>query len=133
MLPNTAMKNGTGTPRTFLVTATNTYEGGGVSNFYHSIRNIDLAVSSAGNDAACGVHWKVAQGTSLRNMTIDMGGGESGCGHRSLRVETLILCEMIPAFRSTTDPFIRPLQWLRRRHGHLHRERRRWLRGRCRG
>ena len=74
------MKNGTGTPRTFLVTATNSYEGDGVRNFYHSIRNIDLAVSSVGNGAACGVHWKVAQGTSLRNMTIDMGGGESGCG-----------------------------------------------------
>lgn len=72
MMPCTAAGD-----RKFLVQATNTYEGEHVSNFYHSINNIDLDLGED-NIQACGIHWAVAQATVLRNMTINVSSGQSG-------------------------------------------------------
>eukprot|EP00462_Mataza_sp_D1_P023758 CAMPEP_0175129472 /NCGR_PEP_ID=MMETSP0087-20121206/5490_1 /TAXON_ID=136419 /ORGANISM="Unknown Unknown, Strain D1" /LENGTH=698 /DNA_ID=CAMNT_0016411623 /DNA_START=237 /DNA_END=2330 /DNA_ORIENTATION=+ len=63
--------------RKFMVTATGTFTGEHVSNFYHQIINIDLSLGN-NNPGGSGIHWAVAQATMLRNMTINATGGDSG-------------------------------------------------------
>jgi glucan 1,3-beta-glucosidase len=58
----------------FAIAASQSFEGPGVDNFYHQIQNIDVKVS---NKDAMGLHWKVAQGTNLRNMTFFMDGADT--------------------------------------------------------
>ena len=58
----------------FAIMAAPNFEGPGVDNFYHQIQNIDVQVSSPN---AMGLHWKVAQGTNLRNMTFFMYGADT--------------------------------------------------------
>lgn len=50
---------------------------GHVSNFYHQIHNLNVVIED-GNPGAVAVHWSVAQATSLRNLTIDVGTGDMG-------------------------------------------------------
>lgn len=58
----------------FAIMAAPNFDGPGVDNFYHQIQNIDVQVSSPD---AMGLHWKVAQGTNLRNMTFFMYGADT--------------------------------------------------------
>ena len=58
----------------FAIAAAQNFDGPGVDNFYHQIQNINVQV---GNKDAMGLHWKVAQGTNLRNMTFFMDGADT--------------------------------------------------------
>ena len=58
----------------FAIVAAPNFDGPGVDNFYHQIQNIDVVV---GNADAMAIHWKVAQGTNLRNMTFHMDGADT--------------------------------------------------------
>ena len=68
----------------FAIAASKDFEGGGVDNFYHQIQNIDLKLSAHkpgdmnSGLGTIGLHWKVAQGTNLRMMNIDIGPADTG-------------------------------------------------------
>jgi len=46
-------------------------------NFYHQVHNINIDLG-LGNPGAVGIRWAVAQGTSLRNITINVNSGDVG-------------------------------------------------------
>eukprot|EP00043_Microstomoeca_roanoka_P018214 m.193711 g.193711 ORF g.193711 m.193711 type:complete len:682 (-) comp16783_c2_seq13:216-2261(-) len=60
----------------YVLTATMDPSGQHVSNFYHQIHHVNLDLGE-GNPMAIGIHWAVAQATSLRNMTINVGSAKS--------------------------------------------------------
>ncbi|EDQ88634.1 uncharacterized protein MONBRDRAFT_32819 [Monosiga brevicollis MX1] len=61
----------------YVVTATNFNQGSHVSNFYHKLQNVIIDIGD-GNPNAVGIHWAVAQGTSIRNVTVNVNNGHMG-------------------------------------------------------
>jgi glucan 1,3-beta-glucosidase len=74
--PTVTLKANSGASYVFSATVDPTGEH--TNNFYHTLHHVDIAIEPQGNDDVYGIHWAVAQGTSIRDVSINATGAKGG-------------------------------------------------------